>query len=362
MQYFLMNQNQKVLLFSCEHDMFDEVECREIEWYSSIRPCGYSNLTSYLSGRQAPKHRKHIQELLLRYGCNDLEGFLRITHALSLNDTFWVKVVDSDLQWKDVSLYENEFDELVSSAAFDGRLSSTSLSSTSPEFGTDGYFAKCWMREGQRIMLYKSGSSTFEIEPLSEYLACQIEKRFHLDYADYDLAFHHGKLISKCELFTSEEVGLVKAHDVIPRGERTLAAMLRYFDGIGAGDQFRRMCVLDAMILNTDRHLGNFGVLLDNRTMDVLRMAPIYDNNRSLLFDMDLSQLKRTEWCIRTCIPRIGTDFIMMARGMLTDSIRQDLENLADFSFEQHPVIGAPPERLERLSAVVQHQIKKILE
>ena len=45
---------------------------------------------------------------------------------------------------------------------------------------------------------------------------------------------------------------------------------------------------------NTDRHLGNFGALIDNNTMSITRMAPVFDNNRSLLFDMNIDQLKNT--------------------------------------------------------------------
>ncbi len=362
LNYLLLNKDVPVLRFSCIRNAFEEVECRELEWLTERKPLGYHNLTDFLSARQAPKHRKHIEELLKRYGCDDLEGFLNVTHALSLNDTYWVKPETSPLIWENISLYCNEFDELVSNAAFDGRFSAASLSSTSPEFGTDGQFAKCWVRENGQIMLYKSGSTTFEIEPLSEYLSCQIAERLHLPYVPYDLAFYHEKLISKCRLFTDEATGLVKAHDVIPRGERTVAAMLNYFSSIGSEDDFRRMCVLDALILNTDRHLGNFGVLVDNDTQRVLQMAPVYDNNRSLLFDMDDEQLKRTEWCIGTCSPRFGTDFVATARGMLTDAIRRDVRDLTDFSFMQHPRISASEERLQRLSAIVQEQVRRVLE
>lgn len=217
MNYILMNKDSAWLSFSCRRNEFDEVECSEHEWYTELRPWGYHNLTDYLTGRQAPKHRKHITELLERYNCNDLEGFLNVTHALSLNDIFWVKPETSLLKWDDVSLYRNEFDELVAAAAFDGRIGSTSFSTTSPEFGTDGYFAKCWIRENGRIMLYKSGSATFEIEPLSEYLSCQLAEKLHMDYVPYDIAYYHDKLISKCALFTSEKAGLAKAHDLLPR-------------------------------------------------------------------------------------------------------------------------------------------------
>lgn len=362
MEYLLLNQDTPILQFSCVRNVFGEVECRELEWLSETKPLAFHNLTDFLSARQAPKHREHIRELLRRYGCDDLEGFLNVTHALSLNDTYWVKQADSSLAWGSVSLYHNEFDELVSNAAFDGRFSSVSLSTTSPEFGTDGQFAKCWARENGQILLYKSGSTTFEIEPLSEYLSCQIAERLQLLHVPYDLAFYRGKLISKCRLFTDEATGLVKAHDVLPKERRSVAAMLNYFASIGSEDAFRRMCVLDALILNTDRHLGNFGVLVENETQRVLRMAPVYDNNRSLLFDMDDEQLKKTAWCIGTCAPRFGTDFVATARGMLTDAIRQDVEALADFRFAQHPRISASEERLERLSAIVQEQVRRVLE
>ena len=60
--------------------------------------------------------------------------------------------------WEDVSLYRNPFNEVISLAAFAGDLSGDSFSSTSPEFGTDGRFAKCWVRENDDIFLLKSGS------------------------------------------------------------------------------------------------------------------------------------------------------------------------------------------------------------
>ena len=362
MRFYLVNKDLPWLLFSTDRDEFGEIQCCELEWLTLKRPYGYFNLTEYIKKRQAPKHRKHIAKLLERYECDDLEGFLRITHALSLNDTFWVREENSNLCWNDVSLYRNPFDELISNAAFDGNFSETTFSSTSPEFGTDGYFAKCWIREEQKIMLYKCGSDTFELEPLSEFLATQVAEKICPTTVRYDLDFYHGHLVSKCELFTSEELGLVKAHSILPHGQRRISDMLRCFEGLGFSDAFRRMCVLDALIVNVDRHLGNFGVLIDNTTMEIRLMAPAFDHNRSLMFDMDMNQLENLRWCISHCKPRIGSDFISTARGMLTPEIRNDLESIREFSFEQHHEILTDPERLDALSTVVRMQAAKILD
>lgn len=360
-EYILMNKDCAVLSFQCSRNEFDEPEFQELTWHVDYRPIGYKSLHGFLERRKAPKHRQHIQRLLERYGCDDLEGFIRVTHAVSLNDTFWVKEVDSSLTWLLVSLYQNEFDQLISEAAFDGSFSSRELSTTSPEFGTDGNYAKCWIREENGIYLYKTGSSRYEVEPLSEFLAAQLAKHLCPSFVSYDLDFYRGKLISKCALFTSEQQGLAKAAGVFG-GERTIPELLRYFEELGSGDDFRRMCILDALIFNPDRHYGNFGVMFDTDTMEPIRMCPVFDNNRSLFPDLDQDQLEHPDWYLEKCRPKLGRDFLITARGLMTPKICTDLRNLQGFHFDQHERIEAPQERLNALSVLVNRQIRAILE
>lgn len=360
-RYVLLNKDVPMLEFYCRRNEFDEPEFFEDQWLTSLRPIGYRSLPVFLEHRKAPKHRKHIQQLLEQYGCDDPEGFLRVTHALSLNDTFWVREADSTLTWREASLYTNPFSEIISEAAFDGIISETDLSSTSPEFGTDGYYAKCWKREDSGIFLYKSGSAHYEIEPLSEYLAAQLSERLCPGAVPYDMDYYREKLVSKCPLFTNEAVGLTKAGTVFCGEERTIPKLLAFFEGIGSGDAFRRMCVLDAVILNTDRHYGNFGVLFNTDTLEIQGMAPVFDHNRSLLPELDNDQLADPAWYLRRCKPRLGQNFIQNAKGLLTGEIHRDLMELRDFTFQQHPHIHADQERLDALSRIVQKQIHLIL-
>ena len=118
--YILMNKEVPILEFRCQRNEFDEPEFFEGQWLIASRPIGYHNLVAFLKQRRSPKHRKHIKQLLEQYGCDDLDVFLHTTHALSLNDTFWVREADSPLTWKDVSLYTGPFNEIVSESAFDG--------------------------------------------------------------------------------------------------------------------------------------------------------------------------------------------------------------------------------------------------
>ena len=90
-------------------------------------------------------------------------------------------------------------------------------------------------------------------------------------------------------------------------------------------------------------------------------MAPVFDNNRALFPELDEEQLAAPDWYIDHCRPKLGRDFIVTAKGLLTDSIRADLEQLRDFRFENHPRWPVSEQRLELLNALVQRQVRQIL-
>ena len=46
--------------------------------------------------------------------------------------------------------------------------------------------------------------------------------------------------------------------------------------------RFADIFFFDAIIFNTDRHLGNFGYLIDNDTNEIVGAAPIFDNGYGL--------------------------------------------------------------------------------
>ncbi len=90
-------------------------------------------------------------------------------------------------------------------------------------------------------------------------------------------------------------------------------------------------------------------------------MAPVFDNNRALFPELDEDALAAPNWYIDHCRPKLGRDFIITARGLMTDEIRADLEKLNDFQFENHPGIPIRESRLELLSVLVQRRISLIL-
>ncbi len=90
-------------------------------------------------------------------------------------------------------------------------------------------------------------------------------------------------------------------------------------------------------------------------------MALVFVNNHFLFSELDEEQLAEPDWYIQKCRPRPGRDFIVTARGLLTQEIRADLEALRGFRFAGHPDIEISPRRLELLSEIVDRQIEAIL-
>lgn len=360
-EFYLMNKDKKILKFLCDSTPLG-ISLEELEIYSDRKPYGYSSIGDWIEKRQAPKHRQYIEELLRMCGCYDLDGYIRVTHALSLNDTFWVKPTQSILLWKDVSLYENHFDETIAKIAFEGGLYGREFTTTSPEFGTSGSFAKCWVKEDNSIFLLKRGSEGARnagLEPYSEMYASQVAKIICPEVVDYKVVKYHDKLASKCKLFTSEKEGFVPIAKFFGRRVNVID-ILKQFENYGCADEFRRMIVLDALIINTDRHMGNYGFIMNNETMEIKRMAPMFDHNLSLLPYAEEDDFKNIKQYLSSRPTQIGEDFNDIAHALLTPEIKSDLNNMRGFTFDIKSDFQLPCHRVKNLEQLIQNQIDGI--
>lgn len=325
------------------------------------------DIASFILNRRAPKHRAHIRELLKQCGCDTLQGYLDISHALSLNDTIWVKRSNDKITWDSVSLYRHPFNTVIAKAAFSGGLFGNKFSTTSPEFGTDGTFAKCWVREGGKIKLVKRGSEGFSnsgLEPYSEFYASQILREFGARSVSYGLTMYSGKLASKCELFTSEDYGLVPFSALTSTGD--IGALADWYDKHGLIHQFAEMIIADALILNQDRHLGNFGFLFETATGKIVGTAPLYDHNISLLCyasDADLeSSSSLDNYFSRVNFgPKLYDDFIGTAKRLMTPDLRKRLVRLKGVKLKKHSRYNLPDWRIACLNYVINNQIRLLL-
>lgn len=359
-EYLLMNKDVKIAAFEID-DVFDTVNI--IQQFVK-QPYWLDDLSAFIRNRRAPKHRENIAQLLKQSGCDTLRGFVDISHALSLVDTFWAKPVFSDLTWEKVSLYTHEFNEVVAKTAFEGGLHGRELSTTSPEYGTDGSFAKCWIRENHRIRMLKRGSSgalNAGLEPYSEFYAAQIVSEFTDEYVSYDLRTVNGRICSVCDIFTSESLGYLPFDSVSTRNT-DVVKVLNKAKEYGLESKFRRMFVIDAVIMNEDRHKNNFGFLVDNDSQTIVDMAPLFDHNVSLLPYAMEDDFQDIDNYLMYKGPQLGNDWIPIAAACLDADLRKKLIHLSDFRFQRHKKYNLPEWRLTALENLIHRNIEKILQ
>ena len=360
MLYQLMNKDVVVATFR-EREDIDDFYYDLVEQRDAYLPHAFSDINDWVDGRQIAKHRRSIEALMRELGLTTRHDFIGMARCLSLTDTFWMRREDEDLAWDDVSLYRNPFDDVVARIAFDGTgMYGRAASPTSPEFATSGSFAKCWVREGDRVSLLKRGSEGFAnagFEPYSEVLAAGLLAAAGVNHVPYALERFHGKLACKCPLFTSEGEGFVPAHRFFDRGFG-VRDVLGFCAEHGAEEAFREMVAMDAVMANVDRHSGNYGFLVDNATGEVLRMAPLFDHNMACLPMMmehdDLGSY------LSTLGPKIGSDFASIARSLMTPAIRAKLVDLRDFEYSD-PGFGYPAWKLDACNRLKDRMLADLL-
>lgn len=361
-RYTMMNKNIPVLEVELREGEFFSYIFTEVKWITpELKPFGYENFSKWLSYRKAPKHRKHIDRIIKELKISGDVGFIDVTNAASLNDTYWVRDEEKPKTWEDVSLYRNEFDILISEAAINGVNDSLSLSRTSPELTTDGLFAKCWIKDDNDIYLIKRGSETYEREYLCEFYASQLANKFCKNAVKYDVVSFSDKPASKCKAFTSEDIGFVPMYRLTGHVEEKIKACLEKASEFGCEDDFRRMIILDALIFNEDRHLGNFGFIYDNNTLKIKDFAPVFDHNRSMFFAANDTELLLNGKNAYRVESRFNADMNLIAHSLLTPEIKADLNNLKDFTFEKCGLIDFSDERIKKHEYMLGEQINRVL-
>ena len=321
-------------------------------------------LWRWLTRRTVPKHRHYIQMMLGNIGITRMNthDIIEMCKGLSLNDVYWVVPDGFRGSWKDYNLYDNTFSKTLAVMAFTGgfrgEFNPAREETTSPEFTTNGMLAKCWRRRDEGVFLYKGGTegaANAGFEPYSEFYAAQIAEAMGLDHVAYGLEKFKGRLCSTCPLFTSDKYGYVPAGRVVSRDEAL------------ADPRFADIFFFDAVIFNTDRHMGNFGYLVDNDTNEIVGAAPVFDNGYGL-FSLALfcPGQKHDEFDdLRKFINRVAPalyDKWLGFPGGINTGMRACLERLRGFRFKHHKYYNLPVDRLHAIEDFLQKRASEILE
>lgn len=309
MKCYLMNKNTIALTinFNSSFNMIDEIlEINNINYaplsiynaYNSKSENILKVTNNWFKGRGIPSWRKGLEKLLERLNVSSSEDLLNKAYGLSLSDQYWLKAIDDNISWSNINFFDNDFEyEAYLEASLDSSFSHKHLDPSilkSPNNTTDGMLQKGWIIEDGKRKLVKGTYSFSREEPFNEWLASNICKRLGFDYCDYQIEFNDlAKLISKCDCFINENQEIVSAYDIFrtkvkPNGINDYEFYIRILEEQGvpnARKDVENMFILDYLIINSDRHMKNFGIIRDVNSLKWLKVTPIFDSGESMQCD-----------------------------------------------------------------------------
>ena len=132
-------------------------------------------------------------------------------------------------------------------------------------------------------------------------------------------------------------------------------------------NRFADIFFFDAVIFNTDRHMGNFGYLIDNDTNEIVGAAPIFDNGYGLFalaldrpgdkFD-EVGDLRRF---VSRMKPALYQKWLGFPAGISAE-MKSRLAMLRGFRLKRHPKYNLSKRRIAAIEDFLQKWISQIIE
>ena len=375
--YSLRLYDTELMRFSLEKRGLDGLVAEIISVqseYATLMPLDLEQtgegIIRWLGRRVIPKNRTFVDQILktLNLSHNDTKGIIDVCKGLSLNDSYWIVPEGFEGTFETYNLYENRFSEILALVAYTGAGRSHEAFTTSPELTTSGMLPKAWrLIEGDGIYLYKGGTrgaSNTGREPYCEAYASQIAAAMGLNAVHYDLENWKGITASKCRLFTSIDTAFIPIGRIVRTGG--IQACLDYYDTLGGefGEQLRSMLVFDALIYNEDRHFGNFGLLRDNCTGQIVAPAPIFDNGLSLMAFAgkdDLDSFASFEAYAGTRTNPYQVSYEDICRAVMGPVQKAQLRRMIGFRFHRYPVGAMTETHLDYLEKLLERRVQELL-
>ena len=300
MKCILMNKNIEVLVaeYDQEIKVFSKIyEIKNIKYAPFQLENAYykketfrAPLSEWFVGRGIPSWRDDLDILLSKLNISTPKELLDKAFGLSLSDQYWVKPYNSNIKYDDINFFNHDFQdsEFTNITFSSSNTSSNKVSLISPNNTTDGRLKKTWIIENKTRYLLKGGYKNEVMQPFNEVLATMICKRMGFKHVPYELAIVNDKVVSKCPCFITKDTELISAYQILHNNCHKNNAYIEYINileehGIkNARENLEDMFILDYLMLNEDRHLGNFGIIRNVENLKWLETAPIFDTGQSL--------------------------------------------------------------------------------
>lgn len=200
-----------------------------------------------------------------------------ICRAVSVLDNYWLKLANDNSRWSDMNVRRNSLNEIVAQIALHGASLTLQGSMCTPEFTTNGAYAKAWRRRDDNLWLAKIGENG---ESRVEAMCSNILDKLTVDHCHYEMGEDNGVPVCLCPCMATDELSIISGLDFISYCHKTDIDPDREMMRIDA-DGIYRMWIVDYLISNRDRHGQNWGFYYDSATTEIVRCHPLFDHNNA---------------------------------------------------------------------------------
>jgi len=244
------------------------------------------SINKWIIDRATPFSRKNADKIYKTVNLsrdNQEIELMYLTHSLSINDNYWIaseKEINT-LKYENISLFRNSFNEAMYLVALKGNDGFTLTDGISPEYTGQGTFPKCFVRKQDGIYMYKSGSTQdIRNEVFAGYIADLLgANTIHYEYESLE---NIPCTVSK--IYTNENINWETAFILCEFLSQTKYTPQSFSENFLTKD-YVNMIILDAVILNDDRHMKNWSVQFEADTNNIMGLAPNYDYNNAFRAD-----------------------------------------------------------------------------
>ncbi|WP_304427941.1 HipA domain-containing protein [uncultured Clostridium sp.] len=247
-----------------------------------------NDFQDWVSSRSIDTHRTNSRILRksIRLKSSDEFNIVMNNYCVTITDRYWFKPFKSNLCYKDVKFNSDK----LSLIALDGKfVDMSTLNISSPEFTNTGSFEKCWKLINNEWFLVKKANP---FERFSELLIYRLGNHLKLDMAEYLLLDGRDDVIMSKDFTNGGNVTLEPMWSLIDDNDsyvdniqliKNIDKAIINCDIKDLINQYLDIIFMDTICMNIDRHTKNYGFIRNNKTGNILRLAPNFDNNLALI-------------------------------------------------------------------------------
>ena len=284
-RFILYNDDVQIAQFMVHNSVITDFFPQKLELLPmQIRHATADGFSSWLRERavdlNSVKHRSLMNELI---GSRDKTTIALRTHMFSISDTF--TCFEEGEFVPRMQLCRPEDQNMVSDYILvSSDTSLRKLRVATPNASTDGSFTKTWRYEDGAWWLYKlqpSAATEAEVE------ISRVLREVGWDAAEYDYVGRYRKRVKTRNFLQPHE--FFEPYDSFrfffddPSDDDDVIYHNIASLGVAFEKAWKRILLADALFINTDRHMRNFGFIRSSVTGEVLRLAPNFDNNQAYL-------------------------------------------------------------------------------